>query len=106
MAQDVVNCLGEARNGGSVAVITKELGDILIMTTARSTQKIYMPLLLMIYMWRNKVKRFNWSFSGTNMIKYYSELCIKGQIVFLIRSGRDKIKTSEAVFSRHVWHTP
>lgn len=32
------------------------------------------------------------------MIKYYSKLCMKGQIVFLIRSGGDKIKTPEAVF--------
>lgn len=45
MAREITDCLKEAKTPGAVAGILKELGDILLLTTARSTQKIYFPLL-------------------------------------------------------------
>lgn len=97
MCQEVVNCLKEARTPGQVAGILKELGDILLMTTARSTQKLYLPLMLLRYMWQMKPNGFKWSFSGTAMIQFYSVLA-QQNISFRIRSGADALKTSEVVF--------
>lgn len=49
MAREIVECL-------------KELGDILIITTARSTQKIYFPLILTKIIWAQSGSASVWSF--------------------------------------------
>lgn len=97
MAQEIVNCLKEARSPGSVAGILKELGDILLLTTARSTQKIYMPLLLIRLMWSRKTEEINWSFSGAPMMKMYTALATGG-LRFRIKTGCDVLRTSEVIF--------
>lgn len=60
MAQEIVACLRDARSSGQVSGILKELGDILLMTTAHSTQKIYFPLLLLVKMWMIKPADRTW----------------------------------------------
>lgn len=51
MASEISQCLRGAKAPGAVAGVLKELGDILLLTTARSTQKVYLPLLLMWKLW-------------------------------------------------------
>lgn len=46
MATEIINALKEANHPGNVWGAMKELGDILLLTNARATQKIYFPLLL------------------------------------------------------------
>lgn len=75
----------------------KELGDILLLTTARATQKIYFPLLLFTTLWRNKGST-QWSFSGSSMIKFYTDFCLRSDLKMKMRSGSDPFKTSEVVF--------
>lgn len=58
MSQEIVTVLKDARSPGSVAGILKELGDILLLTTARSTQKIYFPLFMITHLWHNKPNGF------------------------------------------------
>lgn len=48
MAAEIIAALKEANHPGNVSGVRKELGDILLLTTARSTQKIYFPLLLFV----------------------------------------------------------
>lgn len=97
MASEVINCLKEAKTPGSVAGILKELGDILIMTTARSTQKVYFPLLLLFLMWETKKNPYAWSFTGAPIIKLYTDIVNSG-MKFVIRTKGDPIKTSQVIF--------
>lgn len=88
MSQEIVQCLKEVRSPGQVAGILKELGDILLMTTARATQKIYFPLLLLLKMWEGKSVGFAWSFSGAPMMKLYNHLIEEG-LRYKIKTGAD-----------------
>lgn len=74
MSAEIISNLKEARSPGQVAGILKELGDILLLTTSRSTQKIYLPLLLAYCMWQVKPGNVKWSFSGADMMKFYNVL--------------------------------
>ncbi|CAF4947591.1 unnamed protein product [Pieris macdunnoughi] len=97
MCAEIINNLKEARSPGQVSGILKELGDILLLTTARSTQKIYFPLLLAYKMWTAKPEGLSWSFSGTAMMKFYNVIIQEG-CKFQIKTGADPLKTSEVVF--------
>lgn len=97
MASEIISALKEANHPGNVSGVMKELGDILLLTTARSTQKVYFPLLLFLLMWDNKDK-VQWSFSGAPVLKYYTDFIKKTGLKFVMRSGADPIKTSEVVF--------
>lgn len=97
MATEIITSLKEANNPGNVSGVLKELGDILLLTTARSTQKIYFPLLFFIILWKNKLAGTQWSFSGAP-IKYYTSFVNLKNVHFKIKSGADGFKTSEIVF--------
>lgn len=97
MANEIITCLREASHPGSVSGVLKELADILLLTTARSTQKIYFPLLLFFDMWKNRGSA-QISFSGVEMLKFYTDFCVKRNVTFVIRTGGDMVKTSEVVF--------
>lgn len=97
MSNEIIMALKEATHPGSVSGVLKELGDILTLTTARSTQKIYFPLLLFTLMWKEKGNT-QWSFSGSAVIKYYTDYCALNKVSYIMKSGADGLKTSEAVF--------
>lgn len=97
MAAEIIASLKEANHPGNVSGVMKELGDILLLTTARSTQKIYFPLILFYLLWRNK-GNVQWSFSGAPMIKFYTDFTASNNLKFTMRSGADSLKTSEVVF--------
>lgn len=97
MSTEIVNNLKEARSPGQVSGRLKELGDILLLTTSRSTQKIYFPLLLAYNMWKRKPIGLKWSFSGSDMLKFYNFL-IQQRMRFTIKSGADPLKTGEVIF--------
>lgn len=97
MAPEIISSLKEATHPGNVSGVMKELGDILLLTTSRSTQKIYFPLLLFYIMWQNK-GTVQWSFSGAPMIKFYTDFIKNKDLKFRMRSGSDQLKTSEVVF--------
>lgn len=97
MSSEIITALKEASHPGAVSGVLKELGDILVLTTARSTQKIYFPLFVFIQMWRNK-GAVKWSFSGAAVIKFYTDISIRLGFQFKMRSGADSLKTSEVVF--------
>ncbi|CAH1106857.1 unnamed protein product [Psylliodes chrysocephalus] len=61
MHNEIVNLFKEARGPGSCQGVLKELGDILIMTTARSQQKFYLPILLAQQMYYAKGKNGDYS---------------------------------------------
>lgn len=107
MGAEIINCLKDARSPGQVMGILKELGDILLLTTGRSTQKIYMPLLMILSLWRNRRDSPNlqWSFSGAAMMKFYN-LPIKNGLHFKIKTGGDALKTQEVLFPRYFWYIP
>ncbi|CAH2243224.1 jg18711 [Pararge aegeria aegeria] len=96
MASEIISCLKEANSPGSVSGVLKELGDILLITTARATQKIYFPLLLCFYMWSKKGNGFQWRFSGSPMLKLYNSFA--KDVKFRMRSGASPLLTSEAIF--------
>lgn len=97
MAQEIVSVLKDARSPGSVSGILKELGDILLLTTARSTQKIYFPLFMVMLLWVKKPAGFKWSFSGAPMMKLYTALVSKGMRIKM-KTGAEPLRTSEVVF--------
>lgn len=99
MASEIVDCLKEAQNPEQVMGILKELGDILLITTARSTQLVCMPLLMVVMMWeqRSTMPDLQWSFSGSSMLKFYN-LQIDAGMRIRIKTGGDAIKTQEIIF--------
>lgn len=97
MATEIINSLKEAAHPGNVSGVMKELGDILLLTTSRSTQKAYFPLILFHIMWSHRGS-IQWSFSGAPILKYYTDLVTLKGLRFKMRSGADPIKTSEVVF--------
>lgn len=96
MCSEIINAFKDASHPGNVSGVLKELGDILLLTTARSTQKTYFPLLLFIMLWQNKGNT-NWSFSGSAALKLYTDLCIAKGVTFRMRSGADPMRTGEVV---------
>ncbi|KAL4721101.1 hypothetical protein ACJJTC_018667 [Scirpophaga incertulas] len=97
MAQEITYCLMEARSPGAVAGILKESGDILLLPTATSTQKNYFPLLFIKVLWEGKGPEFNWSFSGSPMLKLYNSAIDSG-FTFKVKTGADVLRTAEVVF--------
>lgn len=97
MSNEIITALKEANHPGSGSGVLKELGDILTLTTARSTQRIYFPLLLFRTMWKHK-ENTEWSFSGIAVIKFYTDFIIRSKLTFKMRSGSDALKTAEVVF--------
>lgn len=97
MASEIIAAFREANHPGSVSGVMKELGDILLLTTARSTQKIYFPLLLFLVFWQNKGD-LQWSFSGAPMLKFYTDFINTHNMRFKMRSESDTLKTFEVVF--------
>lgn len=99
MASEIATCLKESNTPGRAAGVLKELGDILLITiTARATQKIYFPLFTILYMWHHKPQGFQWSFSGAEMIKHYSDLVDDKKLTYTMKSGGTVNMTGEAIF--------
>lgn len=97
MCSEVISCLRTAQSPGAVSGVLKELGDILLMTTARSTQKMYFPLIMFMRMYQNMQQDLTkLSFSGTQIMFEYTQLMKK--VKLRMRSGGSQAKTSQAVF--------
>lgn len=76
MANEIIMALKEATYPGSVSGVLKELGDdSLLLTTARSTQKDYFPLLLFRAIWIS-LTDVKWSFPGATALKVYIFICL------------------------------
>lgn len=97
MASEIISSFKEANHPGNVSGVMKELGDILLLTTARATQKIYLPVLLFAVFWKERGD-LQWSFSGAPMLKFYTDFCKTKGLKLKMRSGADALKTSEVVF--------
>lgn len=94
----IATALKDADSPGRVMGLMKELADLLILTTARSTQKIYLPIILARYMWDVKPQGFQWNFANSNMLRYYTEVIQTSKIQFTMRSGGSDSNTAEVVF--------
>lgn len=97
MHSEIAQCFKEATSPGMTSGVMKELGDILLLTTSRATQKIFMPLIFAYHLWRIKAQGQQWSFSGSAMMKLYNAAVSSG-VRFTMRSGADGPLTAEAVF--------
>lgn len=101
MSSEIATCLKDARSPSAVQGVLCELGDILIMTTARSTQKIYFPLLLAKFLW-SKREGIQWNFTGAPMLSFVTDSILKHNIKYKIRTGGESIHTAEVIF--HAMH--
>lgn len=98
MAAEITTCLREARKPGSVSGLLKELGDILLLTTTRSTQKMYHPLLATLHMWDQRtVTGMKWSFSGVDAMFIYN-YCVSNGMKYRVKSGEAGSLMNEVIF--------
>lgn len=97
MAAEIATCLKDARTPGAVQGVLCELGDILLLSTARSTQKIYFPLMFAKYLWSIKGDT-KWNFAGAQMQAFITDKIISKNIKFRIKTGGEAIHTAEAIF--------
>lgn len=97
LASEIIAACMEANHPGNVSGVMKELGDTLLLTTARSTQKIYFPLLMFLVFWQNE-GNLQCSLSGAPMLKFYTDFITRTELKLKMRSGADPLKTSEVVF--------
>lgn len=69
----ITECMRNNDSPSSIAPMAKELGDLLDLTTARSTQKFYFPFLVYEYIWENTpLDKRNWfSTSGHKMMALF-----------------------------------
>lgn len=98
MHGEIATALKDADSPGRVMGLMKELADLLILTTARSTQKIYFPISLAKYLWAGKPDNFQWNFANSNMLQFYSDAMALNRIKFEMRSGGSESETAEVVF--------
>jgi hypothetical protein len=83
MSAEIITALKEANHPGNVSGVLKELGDILL-TTARSTQKVYLPLLFFASLWQNR-GNVQWNFSGAPMLRFYTDFVQNRKVIFKMR---------------------
>ena len=99
MKEEIVNAFRNASSPGSMAGLIKELGDVLLISTARSTQKLYFPLCTWVYMWRNKGEHIkSWSVSGGPMQALYRVLVVRDKLQYRIRSGDGSDNINQVIF--------
>ncbi|KAL3286948.1 hypothetical protein HHI36_001434 [Cryptolaemus montrouzieri] len=101
---EIVNALEACKNGAEASSILTELGDLLLLSTARSTQKIDFPLTLA--MWLFSAKGDNpWNFSGPGTM-YLLDQGIKNlSLKFKIRSQEDVTRNIAQVIFHAMYGT-
>ncbi|KAK9870268.1 hypothetical protein WA026_006356, partial [Henosepilachna vigintioctopunctata] len=52
----IISCLSDANSPWEVSGMLGDLGDLLVLTTARSTQKFYFPFAVLIALWESRNK--------------------------------------------------
>uniref|UniRef100_A0A6M2DEG6 Uncharacterized protein n=1 Tax=Xenopsylla cheopis TaxID=163159 RepID=A0A6M2DEG6_XENCH len=74
MKEEVIIALKHAGSPGASAGLLKELGDLLILFTARATRKVYYPIAVWRYLWkvREDTKK---TFSGMVTQYIFTHLC-------------------------------
>lgn len=98
MHGEIATALKDSDSPGRVMGLMKELADLLVLTTARSTQKIYFPISVARYLWSAKPADFQWNFANSNMLQYYTDAVMANKVKFTMRSGGSESDTAEVVF--------
>lgn len=88
MNSEIATCLKEAEAPGRVQGLLKKKGDVLIMTTGRSVQKLYLPLIYVYFLWTTKPVGLKWNFGGANMIAFINQATKAFRLKFRMKSGR------------------
>ena len=99
MREELINAFRNASSPGAMAGLLKELGDVPLIATSRSTQKLYFPLCTWVFMWRDKGPTFfHWSASGGQMQALYRHLVVNEKIQYRIRSGDGSDHINQVIF--------
>lgn len=96
MVNEISNHFKDATVPGQAAGVLKELADILTLSTARSTQKIFAPIALLRFLWPFKTDA--WSAAGPNMMHFIDSNIKLYKIKFVMRTGGSEEDTAQVIF--------
>lgn len=95
MYKELAQCFANAEAPSTVSGVMKELGDLLLLTTARNTGKVYFPIMMIRYIVKKSLLT-NFNFAGTKALITYNNVTEKMQ--FNVRTGGTASQTAQAIF--------
>uniref|UniRef100_A0A6P7GNE0 Uncharacterized protein LOC114344521 n=1 Tax=Diabrotica virgifera virgifera TaxID=50390 RepID=A0A6P7GNE0_DIAVI len=107
MASEVANCFASATEHGPVAGLLKEICDLLILTTARTTQRIYLPMFHFFILWNLREtynvgkpvkERMPWNTMGLMAITLYNRSILQYGMTYKIKTSGTIHHAMEVVF--------